>query len=117
MRISGEWKTREVTVDGKRLTPYASQRVWDHSPDGFCWAYTGSGPAQLALAILLHAGVPQDKAVERHQELKREVIAGLPQGDFEIDLDVTPEGAWQVKSWLSPDGSWSTHPLPPNRPA
>ena len=27
-------------------------QVVNHSPDGFEWGYTGSGPAQLALAIL-----------------------------------------------------------------
>jgi hypothetical protein len=35
------------------VTP--SLRHRNHSPDGFEWGYHGSGPAQLALAILLHA--------------------------------------------------------------
>lgn len=47
-----------VTVtepDGRprMLYPNRSQRVFNHSPTGFEWGYTGSGPAQLALAILL----------------------------------------------------------------
>lgn len=37
------------------LSPEWSQRIRNHSPDGFNWGYGGSGPAQLALAILLDA--------------------------------------------------------------
>lgn len=42
-----------VTVDGKTLDPRPSQKLHNHSPDGFEWGYGGSGPAQLSLAILL----------------------------------------------------------------
>lgn len=35
------------------LKPEASQKIINHSPDGFQWGYSGSGPSQLALAILL----------------------------------------------------------------
>jgi len=51
-----------------------------HSPDGFAWGYEGSGPAQLALAILaFHAG---DRiALEYHQDFKRAVIARWPQNE------------------------------------
>jgi len=41
-----------VTVDGAPLDPRAD--LVNHSPDGFAWGYPGSGPAQLALAILSH---------------------------------------------------------------
>lgn len=43
--IYGEWFTRDVYVDGKRLDPEPSQKVRNHSPDGFYWGYGGSGPA------------------------------------------------------------------------
>lgn len=90
MRISatyGEWFDR-VEVDGKVLDPKPSQKVRNHSPDGFSWGYNGSGPAQLALAILLKAGVCSEAAVHWHQEFKREVIAVQPQrGDWEIFID------------------------------
>lgn len=42
-----------VTVNGKPLDPMLSLSVRNHSPTGFEWGYGGSGPAQLALAILL----------------------------------------------------------------
>ena len=35
-----------------KLSLEKSLQVVDHSPDGFQWGYTGSGPAQLAAAIL-----------------------------------------------------------------
>lgn len=47
-------KTRSCTVqvDGQNLPPRYDLR--NHSPSGFEWGYNGSGPAQLALAILTH---------------------------------------------------------------
>ena len=58
----------------------------NHSPTGFAWGYGGSGPAQLALAILADAfAKPNHKltagrrALLLHQAFKWEVIAGLPQ--------------------------------------
>lgn len=57
----------EVTVDGKPLDPRFD--LMRHSPDGFEYGYGGSGPAQLALALLAHhvKGV----SPERLGELKR----------------------------------------------
>ena len=45
-----------VTVGGRLLDPFPSQAVRNHSPTGFAWGYGGSGPAQLALAILIDWG-------------------------------------------------------------
>lgn len=42
-----------VFMDGEPLDLAASLKVWNHSPSGFAWGYAGSGPAQLALAILM----------------------------------------------------------------
>lgn len=45
----------KVIVDGVEHTlyPIHSQKIYNHSPDGFNWGYLGSGPAQAALGILL----------------------------------------------------------------
>ena len=43
-----------VRLNDKILDPEPSQQIYNHSPDGFQWSYEGSGPAQLALAVLLH---------------------------------------------------------------
>ena len=42
-----------VTVDGDPVDWRASLALRSHSPPGPAWGYGGSGPAQLALAILL----------------------------------------------------------------
>lgn len=88
--LKGEWETEKVWLNGKRLYPAKSQRVWNHSPDGFNWGYEGSGPAQLALALLLEF-VSQERAVKLHQEFKREVIAALVRDDFEVSINL---GRW-----------------------
>lgn len=51
--------------------------LWNHSPDGFEWGYGGSGPAQLALALLADALGDDALAVELHQHFKSLAIAGL----------------------------------------
>ncbi len=50
----------------------------NHSPTGFAWGYGGSGPAQLALAMLVWE-FGETFALEgcRYQLFKRDVIAGL----------------------------------------
>lgn len=50
----------------------------DHSPDGFAWGYGGSGPAQLALALLYDAGAMSSLAIDLHQDFKRDIIARQP---------------------------------------
>ncbi len=85
--LKGEAETRNVWLNGKRLFAAKSQQVWNHSPDGFNWNYSGSGPAQLALAILLEL-FPKEIAVSNHQDFKFKFIAGLPQGDFDTELEI-----------------------------
>lgn len=51
-----------------------------HSPDGFNWGYSGSGPAELALMMLLEIGYEPDEAWFWHQRVKQRFIAGLPNG-------------------------------------
>lgn len=49
-----------------------------HSPDGFEWGYGGSGPADLALNILLAVGLNRDNAWSLHQYFKWRFIANMP---------------------------------------
>lgn len=42
----------------KNISPAESLKVRNHSPTGFNWGYGGSGPAQLALALLLDIRSP-----------------------------------------------------------
>lgn len=55
--------------------------LMDASPDGFEWGYPGSGPAQLAVAIL--ADLYGDEAALKHYfDLKLMVTSILPRDDF-----------------------------------
>jgi len=83
--LKGEYKTRRVWLNGEELKPSKSQKVHNHSPDGFNWGYGGSGPAQLALAIMLEY-LPKKEALEIYQDFKWLVIAKLPQDDFSIEI-------------------------------
>lgn len=57
------------------LDPGPSQALRNHSPDGFAWGYQGSGPAQLALALLLDAtGGDTAAAGANYQEFKRAFV-------------------------------------------
>ena len=68
----------DVTIDGRLLDPRRSLKVYNHSPSGFSWGYGGSGPAQLALALLLEGGASDREANRFHQQFKQETIAILP---------------------------------------
>ena len=66
----------KVTVDDRPLRARLDLR--SHSPAEFEWGYGGSGPAQLALAILAdHCGNDQE-AFNLYQRFKWAVIAKLP---------------------------------------
>ena len=65
-----------VTVDGEPLD--LRYDLLSASPAGFEWSYGGSGPAQLAIALLAHA-FDDEFAKRHHQRFKREVVAELPE--------------------------------------
>jgi hypothetical protein len=67
-------------VESKLILQLApSLELVNHSPDGFNWGYSGSGPAQLALALLLDVLEDGDKAVRLHQLFKERVVANWRQ--------------------------------------
>jgi len=81
-----------VTVDGRRLNPRLD--LWNHSPTGFEWGYTGSGPAQLALAILADHCRHDEEALNLYQRFKWAVIAELPHREWILtsaDIDAVLE--------------------------
>jgi hypothetical protein len=65
-----------VMVGPYRLDPGPSLKVWNHSPTGFEWGYGGSGPAQLALAILLDVTGDAELAQDHYQRFKAQHVAG-----------------------------------------
>jgi hypothetical protein len=89
-----------VEVDGKPLRHYPL-----HSPTGFEWGYGGSGPADLAVAILadvlgetptrdeLNRGTPE--CWRLHQEFKWDVVSLF-------DRDTWMLGEDRILAWLEP---------------
>jgi|SRR5579859_1133707 len=65
-----------VTVNGCELDPRLD--LHNHSPNGFEWGYGGSGPAQLALALVADHLGDSGRALALYQDFKREVVATLP---------------------------------------
>ena len=91
--IQGQWATGTVWFDGRVLSPGASQKVRNHSPEGFAWSYNGSGPAQLALALCLKL-TDKESAGWLYQTFKREKIATLPAGDFTLSIE-------ECRAWIA----------------
>jgi len=81
-----------VEINGVELTPEYSQKVRNHSPDGFEWGYGGSGPAQLALAIMLNYAIVNNKstdtAVKHYQNFKWKEIATISDDKFEKEIEM-----------------------------
>ncbi len=68
----------QVVVEQKGKKPYALPlhlNIINHSPTGFCWGYNGSGPAQLALALLIDCLGDIEQAKKYYQQFKNDVIA------------------------------------------
>jgi hypothetical protein len=80
----------EKQSDQEQLTPERSLELANHSPSGFEWGYCGSGPAQLALALLLDYTGDEAFALDHYQEFKTEVVS---------QLECTgPNGCWRLTS-------------------
>jgi len=76
------WKDLELRLD-----------LRDHSPTGFAWGYGGSGPAQLALAMLAEVLEDPSVALFYYHDFKDEEIARIPAGPWLI-----PES--YVQGWI-----------------
>ncbi len=79
---AGKCEVKIVQGETTRNLPLA--RNVRHHSQGFEWGYAGSGPAQLALAILVDClGDPQ-RATILYQKFKFKVIGGLPNQGWEL---------------------------------
>ena len=94
----------EVTVGGEPLDWRTSLAVRNHSPNGIEWGYGGSGPSQLALAILL-AMTDRETAERRHQQFKADVIARISDAEWSLPLR-------DVRRWLGTKEASENGPRP-----
>lgn len=92
-----------ICVDGRPAVYRADDRTCSlldprfdlrrHSPDGFNWGYGGSGPAQLALAILADFTKDDGVALKLYQRYKWAVVARLPHATWCIDGE-------EIEGWI-----------------
>lgn len=68
---------KKLLPDGEptELSPIPSQKLRNHSPDGFQWGYSGSGPSQLSLALLLDVTGNPELAQSYYQDFKFNTVA------------------------------------------
>jgi hypothetical protein len=86
-------RNRVIGPDGRRLDLRTD--LVNHSPTGLEWGYGGSGPAQLALALLAdHYADPV--ALDHYQDFKNDVVAALDGDKWTLD-------AATVENYLDPD--------------
>jgi hypothetical protein len=77
--------------------------VVNHSPAGFAWGYSGSGPAQLAVAFLADWIGCDHAAGALHQRFKAAAIAGLQEKHWSLtddDLVRIFETMCKERPWL-----------------
>ncbi|MCA9340716.1 MAG: hypothetical protein KDA17_07405 [Candidatus Saccharibacteria bacterium] len=71
------------------------EHVWAyHSPTGFEWGYGGSGPADLALNILLRFGCSREEADQYHQKFKEDFVIQIPKEGGRISAE-------EIREWIN----------------
>lgn len=69
-----------------------------HSPEGFAWGYGGSGPGQLAYALLRNMGYSKAEAARLHHYLKDVLTSRLPQDEpWTMSENVLAMFVWKAK--------------------
>lgn len=93
-QIPGQRGEALVYKNDQLLSPKPSQKLHNHSPDGFEWSYYGSGPAQLALALLLDVTGIEDISLRLHQEFKEDIVAKFPLKGWQLT-------SAEIQNWLN----------------
>lgn len=89
-----------VTVDGEPLSPRHDIRALSH--EGFEWGYVGSGPYQLALAILAFE-LGEQRALGNYRSFCETTIARLKQDHWVLDgerIEMSLQGVVEVDMTL-----------------
>ncbi|AUV84532.1 hypothetical protein C2R22_23620 (plasmid) [Salinigranum rubrum] len=119
MRVDGTPVVLNLT-EHERLSPDRSLDLVRHSPAGFDWGYTGSGPAQLACALLLDYTDDESVAHQYYIQFRDAVVSQLvcdgPADCWHLtgaDIDAALS-AFQDHHTLTPDGGKPSPSLPAN---
>lgn len=119
MRVDGTPVVLNLTAH-ERLSPNRSLGLVRHSPAGFDWGYTGSGPAQLACALLLDYTDNETVAQQHYIQFRNDVVSQLvcdgPADCWHLtgeDIEATLAEFEEYRA-LTPDGGTPSSSLPAN---
>ena len=95
--------SRHFEVSHTSLDPRLD--IANHSPTGLEWGYMGSGPSQLAIALIADATGDDEKAGNTRlcQQFKRDVIAQMPSREWILGQEFIVK---YVESYLSEVPAW-----------
>ena len=102
------------------LTPNRSLDLVRHSPAGFDWGYTGSGPAQLACALLLNYTDNETVAQQHYIQFRNDVVSQLvcdgPADCWHLTGEDIEAALAEFEEYqtLTPDGGTPSSSLPAN---
>lgn len=91
------------------LEPGRSQALRNHSPDGFEWGYGGSGPNQLALALLLDVTGEEEFSLASHADFCRDVVSQLPEREWTLTAKAIEAWVDEVRALVLGGGGIPAH--------
>nr|WP_233340632.1 DUF6166 domain-containing protein [Haloprofundus sp. MHR1] len=119
MRVDGTPVVLNLT-EHERLSPDRSLGLVRHSPTGFDWGYVGSGPAQLACALLLDYTDDETVAQQHYIQFRNDVVSQLvcdgPADCWHLtgkDIEAALAEFEEYRA-LTPDGGSPSSSLPAN---
>ena len=89
--IGGQVIKVNYMMGNKKYSTKLLPHIVRHSPDGFNWSYSGSGPADTALSILTDCLGPETANVY-YQEFKFDIVAG-----WKNSFEITEK---EIREWL-----------------
>lgn len=89
--VKWDASTRRCWVNGEKISASLSQKIRNHSPDGFSSGYGGSGPSQLALAICLKITGSSEAALSIYQDFKWKYVSHWDK-NFEGQVELKTDG-------------------------
>ena len=119
MRVEGTPVVLNLTAH-ERLSPNRSLGLVRHSPAGFDWGYVGSGPAQLACALLLDYTDNETVAQQHYIQFRNDVVSQLvcdgPADCWHLTGEDIEAALAEFEEYraLTPDGGTPSSSLPAN---
>ncbi len=89
-----------VNVNGRQRPLRPRNDIRDHSPTGFEWGYGGSGPAQLALALVADCCGRADAIPTIYQRVKMIIVARLPHDGWTISEEDVLQAVEQARAQM-----------------